>query len=87
MATRRNWPCRVARGAKLSEREQPMAKLGVQGPVAFTNSGSQPMRKIIVLTVATVAMAVSGCNTISGLGRDVAAAGSAVTSSAETARN
>ena len=32
-------------------------------------------------------LAVSACNTISGVGRDVSAAGSAVTSGAETAKN
>lgn len=45
------------------------------------------MRKIIALTVVAAALAVSACNTISGAGRDVSAAGSAVTTSAETAKN
>ena len=45
------------------------------------------MRKIIVLTLAAAALAVSACNTISGVGRDVSAAGSAVTSGAEEAKN
>jgi len=45
------------------------------------------MRKIIALTVIAAALAVSACNTISGLGRDVSAAGSAVTSGAEQAKN
>jgi predicted small secreted protein len=45
------------------------------------------MRKIIALTVVAAALAVSACNTISGLGRDVSAAGSAVTSGAEQAKN
>lgn len=45
------------------------------------------MRKIIALTVIAAALAVSACNTISGLGRDVSAAGSAVTSGTEQAKN
>ena len=45
------------------------------------------MRKIITLTVVAAALAVSACNTSSGLGRDVSAAGSAVTSGAEQAKN
>ena len=45
------------------------------------------MRKIIALTVAAAALAVSACNTISGAGRDVQAAGSAVTSGAESAKH
>lgn len=45
------------------------------------------MRKIVVLTLAAAALAVSACNTISGVGRDVSAAGTAVTQGAETAKN
>ena len=45
------------------------------------------MRKIIALTVVAAALAVSACNTISGAGRDVQAAGSAVTSGAESAKH
>jgi len=42
------------------------------------------MKKIITLAAA---LAVSGCNTISGMGRDVSAAGSAVAAGAEDAKN
>ena len=45
------------------------------------------MKKIIVLSIVAAALAVSACNTISGAGRDVSAAGSAVTSGAEEAKN
>ena len=45
------------------------------------------MRKIIALTVVAATLAVSACNTIAGAGRDVSAAGSAVTSGAEQAKN
>jgi entericidin B len=45
------------------------------------------VKKIIALTVAAAALAVSACNTVSGIGRDVRAAGDAVTSGAESARN
>jgi len=43
------------------------------------------MKKIIALTIIAAALAVSACNTISGVGRDVSAAGSAVTTGAEEA--
>ncbi|MBU4198251.1 MAG: entericidin A/B family lipoprotein [Alphaproteobacteria bacterium] len=45
------------------------------------------MRKIIALSVAAAALAVSACNTISGVGRDVSAAGSAVSQGAENAKH
>ena len=45
------------------------------------------MKKIIALTIFAAALAVSACNTISGVGRDVEAVGSAVTSGAEDAKN
>lgn len=45
------------------------------------------MRKIVVLSLVAAALAVSACNTISGVGRDVSAAGGAVTSGAQAAKN
>lgn len=45
------------------------------------------MRKIIALSVIAAALAVSACNTVAGVGRDVKAAGEAVTTGAERARN
>ena len=45
------------------------------------------MRKIITLTVVAAALAVSACNTIAGAGREVSAAGSAVTTGANDAKN
>ena len=45
------------------------------------------MRKLIVLAVAAAALTVSACNTMSGAGRDVSAAGHAVTSTAEDAKH
>ena len=44
------------------------------------------MRKILVLTVAAAALAVSACNTIAGIGRDAQAAGQAVEQTAEDVR-
>ncbi|RAK58932.1 entericidin EcnA/B family protein [Phenylobacterium hankyongense] len=41
------------------------------------------MRKLIVFAAAAAALWVSGCNTVSGLGRDMQAAGQAVTGTAE----
>ena len=45
------------------------------------------MRKLIALTVIAAALATAACNTVAGVGRDVKAAGEAVTSGAESARN
>ncbi len=44
------------------------------------------MRKIIVLLAATAALAVAACNTVEGAGRDVSAAGHAVTNTAADAK-
>ncbi|CAN7432688.1 entericidin A/B family lipoprotein [Phenylobacterium sp. LjRoot225] len=44
------------------------------------------MRTIIVLAAAAAALWVSGCNTVAGVGRDVSAAGRAVSSTAEDAK-
>ena len=63
---------------------QPTAKLGVIGASPL---GISTMKKIITLSLVAAALAVSACNTISGVGRDVSAAGSAVTTGAETAKN
>lgn len=41
------------------------------------------MRKLIVLAAAAAALLVSACNTMAGLGKDVQAAGKAVTGTAE----
>ena len=45
------------------------------------------MRKIAILSAAAVALLVAGCNTVAGVGRDVSAAGQAVTGAANDARN
>lgn len=45
------------------------------------------MRKILTFSLVAAALAVSACNTISGAGQDVAAAGSAVSQTAESAKN
>ena len=44
------------------------------------------MRKIALLAIVAATFAVSACNTMSGAGRDVSAAGSAVTNTAEDAK-
>ena len=41
------------------------------------------MRKILILAVSTTALFLTACNTISGLGKDVSAAGDAVSKKAE----
>ena len=45
------------------------------------------MRKIITLSLVPAALAVSACNTVAGVGRDVSAAGSAVSAGAERAKH
>jgi len=45
------------------------------------------MKKIIALSLLAAALAVSACNTVAGVGRDVQAAGSAVAGAADEARN
>jgi len=40
------------------------------------------MRKIVVLAAVAAALLVSACNTIEGVGKDVSAAGRAVTDTA-----
>ena len=44
------------------------------------------MRKFIALGVIAAALAVSACNTVSGMGRDIQAAGQAITGTSESAR-
>lgn len=45
------------------------------------------MRALIVLAAAAAALWVSGCNTVAGMGRDVSAAGRAVSTTAEDAKH
>jgi Predicted small secreted protein len=45
------------------------------------------MRKVLILAALAASMAVAACNTVSGAGRDVQAAGEAVTQTAEDAKN
>jgi len=44
------------------------------------------MRKLAVLMIVAAGLAVSACNTMSGAGKDVSAAGEAVTNTAESAK-
>jgi predicted small secreted protein len=44
------------------------------------------MRKILILATVTAALLVSACNTIEGVGRDVSAAGRAVSNTASDAK-
>jgi predicted small secreted protein len=45
-----------------------------------------PMRKILILAAAAAALMVSACNTVEGMGRDVSAAGRAVSNTAHDAK-
>jgi entericidin B len=45
------------------------------------------MKKIVTLSLIAAALAVSACNTVAGVGRDVQAVGGAVAQGAEEAKN
>ncbi|MFN3352729.1 MAG: entericidin A/B family lipoprotein [Brevundimonas sp.] len=45
------------------------------------------MKKFVILAALGAALAVSACNTVAGIGRDVSAAGDAVTGASNEARN
>ena len=45
------------------------------------------MRKLIILLAGAAIMTTAACNTLAGAGRDVEAAGEAVTETANDARN
>jgi predicted small secreted protein len=45
------------------------------------------MRKLILLAALTASLGVTACNTVAGAGRDVEAAGEAVTNTAQDAKN
>ena len=44
------------------------------------------MRKLIILAAAVASLAVAACNTVEGAGKDVSAAGTAVTDTARDAK-
>lgn len=44
------------------------------------------MRTVILLALVAASLAATGCNTVSGAGKDVKSAGEAVTSTAEDAK-
>jgi entericidin B len=44
------------------------------------------MRKLILLAVIAAGLSVSACNTVAGAGKDVSAAGHAVTTTAQDAK-
>lgn len=45
------------------------------------------MRKLIVMAIVAAGLTAAACNTVSGAGQDVTAAGRAVTNTAEDAKN
>jgi predicted small secreted protein len=45
------------------------------------------MRKIVVLAMMAASMVVAACNTVEGAGRDVSAAGHAVSNTAEDVKH
>lgn len=44
------------------------------------------MRKLVILAATAAALALAACNTVAGVGRDVQAAGQAVTGAANDAK-
>ena len=44
------------------------------------------MRKFVILAVLAASLSITACNTVSGAGQDVKAAGQAVTNTAEDAK-
>lgn len=44
------------------------------------------MRKLIILAAAAVSLCVAACNTVEGAGKDVSAAGQAVTDTAKDSK-
>jgi predicted small secreted protein len=49
----------------------------------WKNSGVLNMNRIIALSLAATALLLAGCNTISGMGRDVSSVGSTVSKTAD----
>jgi predicted small secreted protein len=45
------------------------------------------MRKVVLMVALAASMAVAACNTVAGAGKDVASAGTAVSNTAEDAKN
>jgi predicted small secreted protein len=45
------------------------------------------MRNLFIMALMAAGLAVSACNTVSGAGEDISSAGSAVTDTAEDAKN
>jgi predicted small secreted protein len=48
--------------------------------------GEDSMRKLIILAAAVASLAIAACNTVEGAGKDVSAAGQAVTDTARDAK-
>ena len=44
------------------------------------------MRKVVILAVAAAALLTAGCNTVAGVGKDISAAGRAVSHTADDAK-
>jgi predicted small secreted protein len=55
--------------------------------IELHQTGRLTMRKLIVFAAATAALLVAACNTVQGVGRDIQAAGHAVTTTAEDAKH
>ncbi len=44
-------------------------------------------KSLVLITLAALALAVTGCNTVSGAGKDISSAGRATTDAAEDAKH
>jgi predicted small secreted protein len=61
--------------------------VSVSGLAIFQSLEIPPMRKIVVLAMMAASMVVAACNTVEGAGRDVSAAGHAVSNTADDAKH
>lgn len=58
----------------------------VKRPASWGPIGVFKMRKMLVLAVLAAALTTTACNTVKGAGKDVSAAGDAVSTTAEKAK-
>ncbi len=67
----------------------PLGKLKfrpLSSPLFTSQTSDLLMRKILILAVSAAALMISACNTVEGVGKDVSAAGRAVSNTAKDAK-
>ena len=74
-------------GAFGSQCSGPGEPIQPRGVLSFTfRIKGIPMRKLIILATAVASLAIAACNTVEGAGKDVSAAGHAVSDTAKDAK-